>query len=130
MSYSTAQTMSRDQAVDTMPARAALLSADTITGDEVCNFQDEQLGKIQDIMIDVAEGRIRYVVLASGGFLGMGDHLFAVPWTALKQDKDNHRFMLDIHAERLKDAPGFDRDNWPDMADPTWNSTIQDYYVR
>ena len=61
-----------------------LLSADTITGDDVCNVQDEKLGKIQDIMLDMAEGTIRYVVLSAGGFLGIGDRLFAVPWQALR----------------------------------------------
>jgi sporulation protein YlmC with PRC-barrel domain len=109
---------------------AALLSATTITGDEVCNLLDEELGTIQDLMLDVTEGKIRYAVLASGGFLGMGDRLFAVPWKALKQDKENHRFVLDVDAERLKNAPGFDKDHWPNMADATWNSSVESYYAR
>ncbi|MDR5893599.1 PRC-barrel domain-containing protein [Halomonas mongoliensis] len=107
-----------------------LLSASTITGDEVSNLQDEKLGKIQDIMLDIDEGKIRYAVLASGGFLGMGDRLFAVPWKALKHDKANHRFLLDVDLERLKNAPGFDKDQWPNMADPTWNSTVETFYTR
>ena len=112
-----------------MQAGASLLSADSITGDEVCNMQDEKLGKIQDIMLDLTEGKIRYAVLSSGGFLGMGDRLFAVPWKALKLDKDNKRFMLNVDAERIKNAPGFDKDNWPNMADPTWNSSVEKYYA-
>lgn len=115
-------------AVETQ-ARTNLLSADSITGDEVCNMQDEKLGKIQDIMLDLTEGKIRYAVLSSGGFLGMGDRLFAVPWKALKLDKDNKRFMLNVDAERIKNAPGFDKDNWPNMADPTWNSSVEKYYA-
>jgi sporulation protein YlmC with PRC-barrel domain len=113
-----------------MQAGDALLSATTITGDEVCNMQNEKLGRIQDVMLDIAEGRIRYAVLASGGFLGLGDRLFAVPWKALKQDKENKRFMLDVDIERLKKAPGFDKDQWPNMADATWNSTVESYYAR
>lgn len=77
----------------------------------------------------VRSGTIRYAVLASGGFLGLGDRLFAVPWKALKQDRENDRFMLDVDLERLKNAPGFDKDNWPNMADPTWNSTVESYYA-
>jgi sporulation protein YlmC with PRC-barrel domain len=115
MTYSTTQT---------------LLSASTITGDEVYNMQDEELGTIKDVMLDITEGKIRYAVLSYGGFLGMGDRLFAVPWRALTLDTENHRFLLDIDAERLKKAPGFDKDEWPDMADATWNSTIESYYVR
>lgn len=108
----------------------ALLSAGSITGDEVCNMQDEKLGKIQDIMLDMTEGKIRYVVLSAGGFLGMGDRLFAVPWQALTLDRENQRFMLDVDVERLKNAPGFDKDQWPDMADASWNSSVESYYAR
>lgn len=108
---------------------ASLLSSSSITGDEVCNLQDEKLGKIEDLMLDLANGSIRYAVLTSGGFLGMGDRLFAVPWQALKQDKENKRFLLDIDAERLKKAPGFDKDHWPNMADAKWDSTVHSYYA-
>lgn len=108
----------------------ALLSAGSITGDEVCNMQDEKLGKIQDIMLDMAEGQIRYVVLSAGGFLGIGDRLFAVPWKALTLDRENQRFMLDVDVERLKSAPGFDKEQWPDMADASWNSSVESYYAR
>lgn len=106
-----------------------VLSADSITGDDVCNLQNEKLGKIQNIMLDMNNGKIRYAVLSSGGFLGMGDHLYAVPWKALKLDKENQRFLLDVDLDRLKNAPGFDKDHWPNMADPTWNSSIESYYV-
>lgn len=130
MNYSTTQSKSTFDGANGKQAGGSLLSADTISGDDVCNLQDEDLGTIQDLMLDVNEGKIRYAVLASGGFLGMGDRLFAVPWKALKQDKENHRFLLDVDVERLKNAPGFDKDNWPDMADPTWNSSVESYYAR
>lgn len=109
MNDSMTQSKSGYAAADDMQTVATLLSASTITGDDVCNMQDEELGKIQDLMLDVSEGRIRYAVLASGGFLGMGDRLFAVPWKALRHDKANHRFTLDVDIERLKNAPGFDK---------------------
>ncbi len=130
MNDSTVQSKSNLEVADDKQAGATLLSASTITGDDVCNMQDEELGKIQDLMLDVSEGRIRYAVLASGGFLGMGDRLFAVPWKALKHDKANHRFMLDVDIERLKNAPGFDKHEWPNMADATWNSTVESFYTR
>ena len=128
MNHSSTEPNTRQSAASNMQAGAALLSASTITGDEVRNSQNENLGKIQDVMLDTADGKIRYVVLASGGFLGMGDRLFAVPWKALKLDKENHCFRLDVDVERLKSAPGFDKDEWPNMADPTWNSTVESYY--
>ena len=128
MNHSTTPSNGGFNAANDMHSGASLLSASSISGDDVCNMQEENLGKIQDVMLDTNEGSIRYVVLASGGFLGMGDRLYAVPWKALKLDKENRRFLLDIDAERLKNAPGFDKDEWPNMADPTWNSTVQSYY--
>lgn len=107
-----------------------LLSSSSITGDDVCNMQVEKLGKIQDIMLDMTEGNIRYAVLSAGGFLGIGDRLFAIPWKALTLDRENKRFMLDVDIERLKNAPGFDKDKWPDMADANWNSSVESYYTR
>ena len=59
----------------------------------------------------------------------MGDRLFAIPWKALKLDKDNKRFRLNVDAERIKNAPGFDKDHWPNMADPSWNSSVETYYA-
>ena len=79
-------------------------------------------------MLDIRGGRISYAVLSSGGFLGMGDRLFAIPWSALTLDTTNKRFVLDVDVKRLKAAPGFDKDHWPDMADPLWASGVQSYY--
>ena len=105
-----------------------LLSADTITGDDVVNLKDEKLGTIEDIMLDTHEGKIRYAVLSCGGFLGMGDRLFAIPWSALTLDAAHKRFTLDVDLERLKNAPGFDKDNWPSWSDPTWSASVDSYY--
>ncbi|MFO7953445.1 PRC-barrel domain-containing protein [Thioalkalivibrio sp.] len=69
--------------------KPSLLSARTITGDEVCNMREETLGDILDVMLETSEGKIRYVVLTSGGFLGMGDRLFAIARTALKYDSEH-----------------------------------------
>jgi sporulation protein YlmC with PRC-barrel domain len=111
-------------------AAPTLLSASTIAGDEVVNLKDEKLGTIDDIMLDVQTGKIRYAVLSSGGFLGMGDRLFAVPWSAFRLDAENKRFILDVDVDRLKAAPGFDKDSWPNMADSAWTSNIESYYAK
>src|SRR5262245_1280011 len=65
-----------------------VLSADTLTGDKVVNAAGEDLGKIEDFMLDVESGRIRYAVLSFGGVLGLGSKLFAVPPEALTVDMD------------------------------------------
>ncbi|MFO8045774.1 MAG: PRC-barrel domain-containing protein [Halomonas sp.] len=130
MNVSTMQARDSHASADDIQDGPVLLSASTITGDDVYNMQDEELGRIQDVMLDIKDGNIRYVVLASGGFLGLGDRLFAVPWKALRHDKINKRFTLDVDVERLKNAPGFDKDQWPNMADATWNATVESFYTR
>ncbi len=112
------------------PARLGpmLLSASTISGDDVYNRQGEKLGSIKDLMMDIHSGRVCYAVLSFGGFLSLGEKLFAVPWSALAVDTENKRLLLDTNEERLKDAPGFDKDNWPNMADSSWEKSIHSYY--
>ena len=83
-----------------------VMAADTLEGDDVVNHAGEKLGKLEHVMIDVPTGRVAYGVLSFGGFLGMGDKLFAIPWHALRLDPSNHRFILDVDKETLKHAPG------------------------
>src|ERR1700757_1357706 len=85
-----------------------VMDAATLKGDSVVNSSGEDLGKIEAIMLDVTGGRGAYAVLSFGGFLGMGDKLFAIPWSALTLDAAEKRFILDVPKEQLKAAPGFD----------------------
>ena len=105
-----------------------VLAADTIVGDKVVNLQNEDLGKIEHLMIDLERGRIAYAVLSFGGFLGMGDKLFAIPWSAFALDTAEHTFVLNVDKELLKGAQGFDKDHWPNMADHKWGSTVFTYF--
>jgi sporulation protein YlmC with PRC-barrel domain len=105
-----------------------LMGAETLIGNDVYNRQDEDLGDIKEIMLDVPAGRISYAVLSYGGLLGMGEKLFAVPWEALTLDTENKRFTLDVTKDRLETAPGFDKDNWPNMSDKSWAKDIHSYY--
>jgi sporulation protein YlmC with PRC-barrel domain len=105
-----------------------VLSASPLSGDAVRNMADEKLGTVDEIMLDVESGRVSYVVVSFGGVLGIGDKLFAIPWNAFTIDEDRKCFVLDFAKERLENAPGFDKDNWPDMADREWGLRIHDYY--
>jgi hypothetical protein len=105
-----------------------VLAADTLTGDKVVNLQMEDVGEIEHLMIDLETGRIAYAVLSFGGFLGMGDKLFAIPWSSLALDTIEKRFILNVDKELLKSAPGFDKDHWPNMADHTWGTKVFTYY--
>jgi len=105
-----------------------LMGANTLIGNDVYNLKNEDLGDIKEIMLDMRTGRVSYAVLSFGGFLGMGEKLFAVPWSALTLDTQNKRFTLNVDNERLESAPGFDQNSWPNMADPSWEKGIHDYY--
>jgi len=105
-----------------------LMGADTLLDNHVVNTEDESLGDIKEIMLDMRTGRVSYAVLSFGGFLGLGEKLFAVPWASLKLDTVNKRFILDTSKERLESAPGFDKNDWPDMANTVWEKRVHDFY--
>ncbi len=106
----------------------ALMGADTLIGDDVYNPQEENLGEIKEIMLDTRNGKVAYAVVSLGGFLGLGEKLFAVPWAALRLDTTHHRFVLDVDKKTLESAPGFDKDAWPDMADPEFEQRVHSFY--
>ena len=105
-----------------------MMGASTLTGNDVYNTADEDLGDIKEFMIDMASGKVAYAVLSFGGVLGMGDKLFAVPWAALKLDTENKRFTMDVSKAKLENAPGFDKGKWPTMADDTWAHELHSFY--
>jgi sporulation protein YlmC with PRC-barrel domain len=91
-----------------------ILSAHTLMGDPIRNPAGESLGELKELMIDLDTGRVSYAVVSFGGFLGLGDKLFAVPWTVLAVDTENRQILLDVPKEVLENAPGFDKSKWPD----------------
>jgi sporulation protein YlmC with PRC-barrel domain len=101
------------------------LTAKSIIGDHVHDDNDQHIGKIQDIMIDINDGSIDYVVVDFGGFLGIGIKYFAIPFSLLRVDPEKKLFVFRGQKEMLKDAPGFDLDHWPDTnfhnEDLYWN---------
>jgi sporulation protein YlmC with PRC-barrel domain len=105
-----------------------VLSSSSICSDRVKNSAGEDLGKIEDLMIDVNSGRIAYAVLSFGGFLKLGNKLFAIPWQALQLDAPNKEFVLSVDKSVLERAPGFDKDNWPNMADPSFGTNVYRHY--
>ncbi len=106
-----------------------MLSASSLIGNNVKSTSDESLGDVKDIMMNPHTGEASYAVLSFGGFLGLGDKYFAVPFEALTLDREDQSYRLNVDKDRLKDAPGFDKNNWPDFADPSFKRSISDYYA-
>lgn len=105
------------------------LSASTLVGANVRNAQDESLGDLKDCMIDTTTGKIAYGVLSFGGVLGIGHKLFAIPWDVFRVDAARERLILDVSRDRLKDAPGFDENHWPDFSAPDFDQQLRTHYT-
>ena len=100
-----------------------------IEGMAVRNANGDSLGKVKDLVIDLESGTIVYAALDFGGFIGIGDKLFAVPWSAFKigtKDKVEH-LVLATTKEKLTNAPGFDKSHWPVAGDPAWSNVDRFY---
>lgn len=105
-----------------------IVNANNVIGVDVKNQQNENLGEVEAVMLDKETGQVAYVVLSYGGFLGMGDKLFALPWNVFSYDAYDDCFKIPLDKEKLKNSPGFDKDHWPDMSSATWRSSINTYY--
>jgi sporulation protein YlmC with PRC-barrel domain len=108
---------------------SSVVKSSEVIGVNVENSQNEKLGKIEELVIDKLNGNVRYAVLSFGGILGLGEKLFAIPWEVLSYDNKRKSFVINISQDKLKNANGFDKDNWPNMADEKWNNTIRNYYT-
>lgn len=121
-------------AVVVMPGAAAqdvsppLYKMSTIIGRAVESQHGNEVGQISEVVMEATTGNVAYAVVASDGFVGLGEKLFAIPWRALQQPIAAQTFRLDMTEEQLKQAPGFDKDNWPDLEDRHWGDTIHAYY--
>lgn len=107
---------------------ARLISSEKVSGSKVENPKGDNLGSIEEIMIDKISGRVGYAVLKYGSFLGMGGKLFALPWDMLKYDTRRDAYVIAIPEDRLKNAPSFDSNRWPDMSSRNFGKEIHDYY--
>jgi len=117
--------MSNVQTFSNSPVKAS-----SIIGTDVVNPNGDNLGDIKEVVIDPNTGKVAYAVVAFGGFLTMGEKLFAIPFSSFKYDPTENEYVLDVSKERLEAAPGFDADHWPSMAEEKWNRDVYKYYER
>lgn len=110
------------------PKHPNLLAEGTLRGEKVANPEGVDLGKIEDFMVDTDAGKVVYAILSFGGTLGMGNRLFAVPWNAMDLDTDKHAFILNVDKDKLKNAPGFDKDTWSDFSSLDWDNKVNEFY--
>jgi sporulation protein YlmC with PRC-barrel domain len=106
--------------------------ASKIKGMDVRNDANDNLGSIDELVIDVTKGHVKYVALSYGSWFTGGNKLFALPLSACTLTHANEKTYFAVHAsqEMLKNAPGFDKNQWPNTADANWNKSIDTYYER
>lgn len=104
------------------------LTATSIIGDKVENIQGEDLGTIDNLMINVHTGRVEYAVLEFGSVLGIGGKLFAIPFKEMRVAQGRHVFIVDRDKDYLRMSPGFDKDHWPDTNDHCYYGDVDSYW--
>ena len=117
--------MTQLQAFSNSPVKAS-----SMIGTDVVNPKGDNLGDVKEVVIDPRTGKVAYAVVSFGGFLGMGEKLFAIPFSAFEYNVEKNEYVLDISKEKLTAAPGFDPDHWPSMTEEKWNRDVYKYYER
>jgi sporulation protein YlmC with PRC-barrel domain len=115
--------MSQLQVFSSSPVKAS-----SIIGTNVINPKGDSLGNIKEMVIDPRTGKVAYTVVAFGGFMSMGEKLFAIPFRAFDYNVTKNEYVLDVSKERMEAAPGFDVDHWPAWSDEKWNREVHKYY--
>ena len=105
-----------------------LISSDKVTGTSVYNAAGDNLGSIQDVMIDKRSGRVAYAVMSFGGFLGIGEKYHPLPWNVLTYDEAKGGYNIDLTTDQLRGAPSYSRDELSGFGARTADEKVDTYY--
>ncbi len=117
--------LTRQQVTEEVPVA---MPCHTVTKKDVTNDAGEDLGKMEDLMVNIRNGTVLYAVVSFGGFLGIGTKLFAIPLQAFRYSEDSDKFILNVTKDQLDNAPGFDKDNWPTRAEESFLNNVYSHY--
>jgi hypothetical protein len=107
---------------------SSLIGSDKVEGTAVYGANDAKIGSIERVMIDKISGRVSYAVLSFGGFLGIGNDHYPLPWQSLKYDTNLGCYRTGITETQLKGAPKYSNDNAWNWNDPARTRAVNDYY--
>jgi hypothetical protein len=114
--------------VDTSRETVSLIGSDKVDGTAVYGADDRKIGSVQRVMIDKISGKVAYAVVSFGGFLGMGEDYYPMPWTNLKYDTRLGGYRVNVTEDQLKGAPKFGRSTDWDWSDRKRDRTVYEYY--
>ena len=106
----------------------AQILATSVKGSDVYNPEGEHLGHIDDIVIDKVSGQAKFAIMAFGGFLGIGENFYPLPWKGLAYDQGLGGYVVNVDRELLRSAPSYEPAQSPDWGDPTYTRRLDDYY--
>ncbi len=109
---------------------ASLIWTHDLEGREIRNPQGDELGTIEGVLLDNAEGRVPYVMVQFGGFLGFGSRLVAVPWGALMPTQNGRGYTLNVTEDILRAAPSVKENNFAEVADANWQQSVEAYWSQ
>ena len=105
-----------------------LIGSDKVEGTAVYGADRNKIGSIERVMIDKQSGKVSYAVLSFGGFLGIGDSYYPLPWKALDYDTSMGGYVVDLNKDRLERAPSYAGKEGADWGDPAYGRRIDEYY--
>jgi sporulation protein YlmC with PRC-barrel domain len=105
-----------------------LIASDKVEGTPVYNPKDERLGKVHHLMIDKYSGQVAYAVMSFGGFLGIGEKYYPLPWEMLTYDMRLGGYVVDMDRSRLESAPSYASTDTPDWSDRSYSTRIDQYW--
>jgi PRC-barrel domain protein len=114
--------------IDDRRETASLIGSDKVEGTAIYGPNDRKIGTVQRVMIDKISGKVAYAVVSFGGFLGMGEDYYPMPWSKLNYDTSLGGYRVDITEDQLKGAPKFNRNTDWDWSDRSRDRTVHDYY--
>ena len=104
------------------------MRASKIIGAKVENPKGEELGDVQDLIVNADDGRVNYAILAFGGTLGFGEKLFAYPMNRFKASASGEELVLNASEKEMKNAPGFDRSKWPTFGMGGYRGEVEKHF--
>jgi hypothetical protein len=107
---------------------ASLIGSDKVEGTAVYGADEQRIGTIQRVMIDKISGKVAYAVTSFGGFLGIGEDHYPLPWPTLKYDTRLGGYLTGLTADQVRGAPKYDRANDWDWNDRARDRQVYDYY--